>query len=92
MVFQEMKPEDVRKALEGHKNILQPALEEHQRFFKSLSCYRCGSEVMPIVNTRQLFRGNAILPNFLAKCRTCGCDFEPSTKIEVKGPDQPLGT
>jgi hypothetical protein len=89
MVFREMDPADVRKALEGHTDVIQPALRAHQEYFKSLSCYRCDGEVLAVVNTRELFRPNAILPNFLAKCRACGCEFEPYTKIEVAGPDKP---
>jgi len=90
MVFQEMDPALARKAIEGHVNILRPAIEEHEKYFKNLSCYRCGGDVYAMVNPRQLFRPGAILPNYLAKCRTCGCEFEPYTKIEVKGPDTAL--
>jgi hypothetical protein len=88
MVFQEMKPEDVRKALEGHVNVLRPAMEEHEKYFKRLSCYRCGGDVMAFVNPSQLFRPDAVLPNFLARCKVCGCEFSPYTGIEVKGPDR----
>lgn len=88
MVFQEMEPEAVRKALEGHVNVLKPALEEHERYFKYLSCHRCGGEVYAFVNPHQLFKPGSVLPNYLAKCRTCGCEFEPFTKIEVRGPSR----
>lgn len=91
MVFQEMKPEDVRRALEGHTDIIRPALEAHQKYFLNLSCYRCGSDVYAIINSKKLFKENNVLPNYLAKCKTCGCEFEPYTMIEVKGPDEPRG-
>jgi hypothetical protein len=87
MVFQEMKPEDARKALEGHADVIKAALEAHLKYFSNLSCYRCGSDVVAIVNPKQLFRNNSVLPNYLAKCRSCGCEFEPYTMIEVQGPD-----
>lgn len=87
MVFQEMKPEAIRKALEGHVDVIKPALDAHLSYFSRLSCYRCGGDVMPVVNPKQLFKTNSVLPNYLAKCKTCGCEFEPYTRIEVKGPD-----
>lgn len=91
MVFQEMKPEDARKAMEGHPDVLAPALEQHKEYFKRLSCHRCGGDVLATVNTAQLFKNNVNLPNYLAKCKTCGCEFEPYTQIEVKGPDKAKG-
>lgn len=91
MVFQEMKPGDVRKALAGHVDIIKPALELHQQYFSNLSCHRCGGSVMAVVNVQTPFREGSILPNYLAKCKTCGCEFEPYTKIEVKGPDRAKG-
>lgn len=91
MVFQEMKPEDVRRALAGQPNVLKPALEAHEKYFANLSCYRCGGDVYAIVNPKKLFREGSVLPNFLAKCKSCGCEFEPYTMIEVKGPDAPRG-
>ncbi len=86
-----MKPEDVRKALVGHTDLLKPAYEEHKKFFERLACIRCGGKVSAIVNNRLPFKGQDILPNYLAKCCSCGCEFEPYTRIEVKGPDAPRG-
>jgi hypothetical protein len=91
MVFQEMKLEDVKKALAGHADVIKPALEAHQQYFSNLSCYRCGGDIYAFVNPKQLFKKNSVLPNYLAKCKTCGCEFEPYTQIEVKGPDAPRG-
>lgn len=91
MVFQEMKPEDVRKALKGQVDIIKPAVEAHQKYFSNLSCHRCGGEVFPIVNVAMPFKTGSVLPNYLAKCKTCGTEFEPYTKIEVKGPDRAKG-
>jgi predicted restriction endonuclease len=91
IVFQEMKPEDVLKAIKGHENILKSALAEHEKYFKYLSCIRCGEGVYAFVDPVQLFRSEAILPNYLARCKVCGTEFEPYTKIEIKGPSPPKG-
>ncbi len=83
MIFKTMKTEDVHKALEGQENVLDPAVKENERFFATLSCVSCGGQVMPITNPRKLFREGALLPNFLAKCKMCGVEFEPHTKIQT---------
>lgn len=86
MIFKPMKPEDVRKALEGQENILDPAVKENEAFFKRLACPSCGGEVMPIVNAKTPFKKGSILPNYIAKCKTCGVEFEPHTGIQITMP------
>jgi hypothetical protein len=89
-----MKPEDIRKALEGHKDVLTPAAQENEAFFKRLSCPHCGGDVMPVIHPvmnpetgqRSPFRAGSVLPNYLAKCKTCGIEFEPYTGIQVTIP------
>jgi len=81
-----MKAADALKALEGQENVLQPAIDDHERFFHNLSCPSCGGEVMPIVNTRRLFSTGSVLPNYLAKCKNCGVEFEPYTGIQITMP------
>ncbi len=83
MLFKPMKPEDVRKALEGQTDILGPAAKQSEDFFKRLTCPTCGSDVMPIVNAKKPFRDGEVLPNYLGKCKKCGVEFEPTTGIQV---------
>ena len=87
MIFKTMKTEDVRKALEGQENILEAAQKENEAFFKRLTCPSCGGEVMPIVNARKPFLADAILPNYLGKCKACGVEFEPYTGIQITMPN-----
>lgn len=87
MIFKTMKQEDVRRALEGHEDILKPAFDDMERLFKCLSCPECGGEVMAVVNTKALFREGSIVPNCLAKCKVCGTEFEPHTGIQVTLPN-----
>jgi len=83
MLFKTMPKEVILKALEGHENILDKAVEEQQQFFKRLSCPSCGGEVIAIVNPKQIFKKGALLPNCLAKCKVCEIEFEPYTGIQV---------
>ena len=86
MIFKTMKREALLKALEGHKDILKPAFEDNEKFFKRLACPSCGGEVMPIVNPKTPFKEGDILPNFLGRCRACGVEFDPYTGIQVTLP------
>jgi hypothetical protein len=86
MLFKTMPKEVILKTLEGHENILSKAAEEQRQFFKRLSCPSCGGEVMAIVNARQIFKKGELLPNCLARCRTCEIEFEPYTGIQITLP------
>lgn len=86
MIFKPMPEEEIRKALEGHENILDRAVKENEAFFRRLTCPSCGGEVMAKVNYKQPFREGAILPNYIGKCKVCGVEFEPYTGIQITLP------
>lgn len=86
MIFKPMKPEDVRKALEGQVDILTPTAKQKEALFKTLSCPECGGEVMPVVNPKKPFKPSDILPNFLGKCKSCGVEFEPYNGMNLTVP------
>lgn len=86
MVFTTMDPEEVRQALRGHKDVLTSAVQQVDEYFKHLSCPSCGAECMKFIDGSRLFREGAVLPNYLARCKACGVEFEPYTKIQVSIP------
>jgi hypothetical protein len=86
MIFKQMNPDDVRKALEGHENVIEKEMRKVTEYFSNLSCLYCGGSCRAITNSKKIFEPGEILPNFLAECNDCGCQFTPYTKIEVKGP------
>lgn len=90
MIFKAMPREAVLKALEGQVDILTPELQRHQEYFKNLTCPHCQGSVVPVLDPKHLFRENAILPNYMAECTNCKCQFEPYTKIEVQLPKEPV--
>lgn len=87
MIFKTMSPEAARKALEGQEDILTPAVREVEEYFKRLSCPACGSDCMKFVDGSKPFKEGALLPNYLARCKVCGVEFEPYTKIQISKPD-----
>lgn len=87
MIFKTMKQEEVRRSLQGHEDILKSAYEANDKLFKSLTCPECRGSVMAVPNTKMLFREGSIVPNYLAKCKTCGTEFEPATGIQVTLPN-----
>ena len=86
LVIVPMDQEEAKKAIEGHENVLEKAYKAHREYFERLSCYRCGGKIQEFVDSSRLFRENSPLPNYLARCMTCGCEFEPYTGIEVTLP------
>lgn len=92
MIFKPMPKERVLKALEGQEDVLTPEVERHRQYFTTLTCPRCQSSVIPVLDPRHLYRENALLPNYLAECTSCRCQFEPYTKIEVEGPKSDSAT
>jgi hypothetical protein len=92
MIFKEMDPDEVRKALEGHHNAIADEVKKHEDYFASLSCSYCQGSVHPFISPEKLFEENSFLPKYLAECDLCGHQFEPYTKIELRGPQRdPLG-
>lgn len=85
-IFKEMKPEDVLKQLEGHKNVIKDEMDKVNEFFSKLECVSCRGSCHPVVNPEKLFEANAILPNFIAECNECGAQFSPYTRIVVRRP------
>jgi hypothetical protein len=82
-----LSEQELRQALAGHKDILTDADADSRRFFATLSCPYCqGREIMRQVNPQQLFRQGEVIPNYLAMCKACGCEFEPYTGIAITLP------
>ena len=88
MIFKEMDPDEVRKALEGHENVLAPEVEAHKKFFSKFQCTYCGGGVHEILDPNNLFTAEGLLPKYLAECNDCGAQFEPYTRIELRGPQR----
>ena len=86
MIFKEMDPADVRAALEGHVNVIAPEVEAHKKFFSSFQCTYCGGGVHEIIDPNRLFTSESIIPKYLAQCNDCEAQFEPYTRIELRGP------
>jgi DNA-directed RNA polymerase subunit RPC12/RpoP len=87
MIFKPMKREEVLKLLEGQEDVLTPAIRAHEEYFKKLLCPYCsGDRCMPFVDPRRPFREGDLLPNYLARCTTCGTEFEPYTKLQISLP------
>ncbi len=83
MIFKPMKRDDVLKAIQSADNVIDSEVKKTEAFFRHLQCVSCGGEVTKVLNPRKLYREGAILPNYLARCKTCEVEFEPYTGIQV---------
>lgn len=84
--FHEMDPDVIRKLLEGHENVIAPAVEKEQALMSSSPCPVCkGTETEARVNAKRPFIKGKILPNKLLHCLHCGAEFDPGTGLILKG-------
>ncbi len=86
MIFKLMDTEKLLSILKDRDSMLTEALVQNQKFFDSLKCIRCSEKVSPIISKVNPFTNGDVLPNYWARCNSCGCEFEPYTKIEISGP------
>lgn len=68
-----------KKLLEGHEDVVTKAAEQQERFYASQCCPSCSGSCRKIGDSRTLFSGGGILPQFYLQCLACGCEFDPST-------------
>lgn len=75
-------PEITIKLLEGHKDVITPAAEEREAWYKNQTCIRCGSSALKKHgDSRTLFRGNDPLPRYNLICQSCECMFDPHSGL-----------
>lgn len=77
--FQEMDPDATRKLLEGHEDVITPAVKKEQEQLAGTSCPKCFSGgVQARVDAKRPFRHGSVLPNKLMHCLACGTEFTTS--------------
>lgn len=81
-----LDPDEARKLMEGHEDILTPMVKKEQTYFRHVPCPSCGktghSETL---NAKNPFSPNSPLPNKLLVC-SCGTEFSPNSGIITKIP------
>jgi hypothetical protein len=91
--FVELDPDDARKALEGHDDILAGEHKKAEALYRQHSdCPRgCGQTMHKTAAPLTFAFGNANwnIPRCLLKCSHCGCTFNPfdGMIVELGKPD-----
>lgn len=76
--FKEMNPDDVRRLLDGHQDVLSGEVAKEQAFFRAVPCPRCRSRSFRTsVDPRRPFTPGVPLPNKIATCLECETEFDP---------------
>lgn len=92
MSFTELDPDDIRKLLEGHADILTPMLNTEAVFFRHVTCPMCGSsDHVAKVDAARPFSPGSALPNKVLTCSTCQAEFDPYTKFIRRVPTPESG-
>ena len=90
LTLQPMDPEEVLAALEGYECTLPELYRPVDEHFERLRCPKCGSRVEKVLDTQRPYRDREPIPNFNARCVTCGCLFTQAGIIISTGrvPDE----
>lgn len=94
MKLKTMDPNDIRKLLEGHEDILTPLMAKEEAQYKNLVCPNCHGhscrKKVEDIRTIDNDHGQSIvlpfspdypLPHTIAVCIDCDCEFSPDTGI-----------
>ena len=88
--FKPLDPELIRKALEGHVDILTPEIKKEEAFLRNVSCPMCqGRELNSYVDASHPFSEGKILPNKLMWCTKCEIEFNPYSLFITKASSVP---
>jgi predicted RNA-binding Zn-ribbon protein involved in translation (DUF1610 family) len=88
-VIKELNPAFARKAIEGYEDVLTPAAEVQEAFYRQFACPGCGCTNL----TREYFggpRGQGVtwteetLPNAMLRCSDCGLLFNPQSGMVIE--------
>jgi hypothetical protein len=84
-VFKEMDPADVWAAIEGHKDIISPAAEKLDGFYRGFSCPRCKGELQKEFAAKHVYAvPSSVAPRALLRCPTCGYLIDPHSNIVLE--------
>lgn len=85
--FKEMDPDLIHKLMEGHENVIRPAIEKEQAYLGTIACPACGASSLEAqMNPKRPFTKGSILVNKVMICLTCKAEFEPDTRLISKAP------
>jgi hypothetical protein len=84
-VFEEMNPELVRKLIEGHEDVLTPAIVALDAFYATFRCPRCRAPLVREFDSRHVFSDPAQLaPRALLRCPGCRYLIDPHSNVVLQ--------
>jgi len=85
MGFKEMDPADVFAAIDGHEDVLTPAAQKLDAFYRGFTCPRCKSDLRKEFDAHHAFSDpDSLVPRALLRCDTCGFLLEPHTNVVLE--------
>ncbi len=81
MSEQQLTPDEIRKLLEGHEDVLTGLVKTEETFLRHVACPKCGGFAHSAkVNPDNPFTPGEALPNKVLTC-ACGTEFDPYTRF-----------
>ncbi len=83
--FKEMDPESVLKAIEGHKDILQPEAARLDAFYRTFNCPRCKCPLQKEFDMRHAYSDQSTMnARALLRCPDCRYLLDPHSNLVVE--------
>lgn len=87
----EMDPDVVKKLIEGHEDVIAPAVAQEQATLGGSTCPFCQGPMDARVNPKRPFIKGKVLPNKVLVCLQCEAEVDLHSKIVVKMPTASSG-
>jgi hypothetical protein len=83
--FKEMDPKLVWAALEGHKDVLTPEVDQISGSYESFKCPRCLCGLQKELDPRHVFADPSVMtPRSLLRCVNCRYLIDPHSNLIVE--------
>lgn len=83
--LQPMDEDELLQLLDGHTCTLPELYQPVDDLFARLQCPKCGSQVEKVVDPHRPFIKQQVVPNYIARCIVCGCEFTETGLIIKTG-------
>lgn len=83
MRFKEMKTEDRKQLIKGHKDVLTPLVEADRQIYEGVTCPQCAGMTTKEFDFFRTITSPRVIPRYNLRCLECDCLFEPITGLVV---------
>ncbi len=89
-LFKELDPDIIRRAVQGHEDVLGPAHIKQEAFYRQFQCPRCKCSMDKEFKSGAAFDGESLVARALLRCPLCNLLLAPNTILILENGRDPL--